>query len=162
MPVIGETGPVPTSAPIPPTAAPSSQLQPLAPVPPPSSIVAVLGDTRRDGAWRVGRATTVWSGLGDVTLDLRDATFDSPEIDVTVNTLMGDVTVIVAPDTDVVLRGFTLLGDQKTQDFTEGGASGPHVRRVTLRNRGVMGDLKVKIVEPGRTVPSFWTRVRNL
>lgn len=180
MPVIGEPGAVaPTTAHA--SAANSAPTAPsttgevavpahtTAPVPIPSStagasstIVGPLGDTRREGAWVVGRSTNVWSGLGDVVLDLRDAVSDTPDLEFTVGSLMGDTTFVVAPGTDVQFRGFAALGDQKVQDLTEEGTPpAPLTRRLTVTTYSLMGDVKVKIVEPGRPVPKWWQRKRR-
>jgi hypothetical protein len=57
-------------------------------------VVAVIGDSRRQGRWRVERPLAAVAVMGDVVLDLRGAEVPQGDVDITATAVMGDVKVI--------------------------------------------------------------------
>jgi hypothetical protein len=57
-------------------------------------VVAVMGDSRRQGRWRVERPLAAVAVMGDVVLDLRGAEVPQGDVDITATAVMGDVKVI--------------------------------------------------------------------
>ena len=76
-----------------------------------SSSVAVMSETKRRGVWQVPEEHTAFSMMGSVTLDLREAQFDSAEVTISAFSIMGDVTVIVNAFTRVLVDGVAIMAD---------------------------------------------------
>jgi hypothetical protein len=75
-----------------------------------SLVLGILGGGDRRGRWRVPARLTVVNVMGGADLDLREAVFDAPEVEITVWSLMGGSDVIVPEGVHVELEGFALLG----------------------------------------------------
>jgi hypothetical protein len=71
----------------------------------PFEIATSMGEVRLDGRWQVGRLTKITTGMGAVTIDLRDAEFDEWEVEIVAHTNMGAITVIAPRGLDVRLVG---------------------------------------------------------
>jgi hypothetical protein len=108
------------------------------------SSVAVMSDTKRLGAWRVGESHTAFALMGSVTLDLREAVFDASEVTVNASTVMGEVKVVVDASTAVVVEGHAVMGEyseQRAKVPAELAADSPVVR---LRGLALMGSVHVQ------------------
>ena len=57
-------------------------------------VVAVMGDSKRQGRWRVERPLTAVAVMGDVVLDLRGAEVPRGDVDIIATAVMGDVKVV--------------------------------------------------------------------
>lgn len=103
--------------------------------------VAVMGDTKRRGKWRVDQEIGATAVMGDVTIDLREAEVRGNEIDIMAVSVMGDVKIIVPDGVDVDLDGVAVMGDKRV-DVLEAppGKNAPVVR---VRAYAVMGDVRV-------------------
>jgi hypothetical protein len=120
-------------------------------------VVAVMGDSRREGRWRVERPLSAVAVMGDVVLDLRGAEVPHGNVDITAIAVMGDVKVYVPDGVDVELSGFAVMGDKKVRvrEAPPGQASPKVVVRATV----VMGDVKIigdSYAEPGRRTLRAW------
>lgn len=128
-------------------------------------IVAVMGDTRRKGKWRIDQEIGALCVMGDVTIDLREAEVRTPEVDITVTCVMGSVKIIVPDGVDVELSGFTVLGDKQVRVVEA--PTGHNAPVVRIRANVVLGD--VKVVGDSRAEPikralgawSEWWRERR-
>jgi len=106
--------------------------------------MAILGSVERRGAWVVPAQFSVFCLMGGAELDLREATFSSREVTITVNTFMGGATIIVNPTTRVVVHGTGIMGgyappsDDATLRFT---ADSPTVH---VRGVAIMGGVSVE------------------
>src|SRR3954447_16480502 len=78
-------------------------------------IVAVMGDAKRKGKWRIDQEIGAVCVMGDVTLDLRQAEVRSNEVDIVATCVMGDIKIIVPDGVDVELTGMTIMGDKKVK-----------------------------------------------
>jgi Domain of unknown function (DUF1707)/Cell wall-active antibiotics response 4TMS YvqF len=58
-------------------------------------VVAVMGDSTRQGRWRVERPLAAVAVMGDVILDLRGAEVPHGDVDIAATAVMGDVKVYV-------------------------------------------------------------------
>ncbi len=103
--------------------------------------VAVMGDTKRRGKWRVDQEIGAVAVMGDVTIDLREAEVRSNEVDIVATAVMGDVKIIVPDGVDVDLSGMAIMGDKRV-DVLEA-PPGQNVPVVRVRAYVVMGDVKV-------------------
>jgi hypothetical protein len=80
-------------------------------------VFSLLGSTERDGRIRVGRRVVCLTGMGNVDLDLRQATFDSDVVNVIAVGVLGAIDVYVPAGIDVDVHGLAVLGHR--------GAHGP-------------------------------------
>ncbi|MFC4590412.1 DUF1707 SHOCT-like domain-containing protein [Sphaerisporangium corydalis] len=103
--------------------------------------VAVMGDTKRRGKWKVDQEIGAVAVMGDVTIDLREAEVRSNEIDIVATAVMGDVKIIVPDGVDVDLSGVAIMGDKKVNVMEA--PPGQNVPVVRVRAYAVMGDVKI-------------------
>jgi hypothetical protein len=78
-----------------------------------SAVVAVLGDRRQVGRWRLPRVLRAYGVLGDVHLDLRGVVVSEDVVEIRTVTFLGDVTVDVPERVEVELRGVDVLGESR-------------------------------------------------
>ncbi len=103
--------------------------------------VAVMGDHKRRGKWRVDDEIGAVAVMGDVVIDLREAEVRGNEVDIMAVCVMGDIKIIVPDGVDVDLSGFTIMGDKKVMVHE----APPDQRAPVVRVTGyvVMGDIKI-------------------
>jgi Domain of unknown function (DUF1707)/Cell wall-active antibiotics response 4TMS YvqF len=120
-------------------------------------VVAVMGDSRRQGRWRVERPLAAVAVMGDVVLDLRGAEVPRGDVDIMATAVMGDVKVYVPDGVDVELSGIAVMGDKKV--MVREAPAGQPAPRVVVRATVVMGDVKVigdSYAEPVRRTLRAW------
>lgn len=91
--------------------------------------IAVLGGTKRTGSWLVAKESVMISLVGGGDLDMTQAQFAAPEVTITWWSLLGGLTLIVAPGTKVDVSGFRLLGGRDIK-VAGGGGEGKTVHVV--------------------------------
>lgn len=96
----------PSSPLVSPSLRPAASLEPAISY---SSSIAVMSETKRNGVWQVPEQHTAFSMMGSVTLDLREAHFESQEVTVNTFSIMGDVTIVVNATTRVVVDGVAIM-----------------------------------------------------
>jgi len=132
---------VPITADLPATR-PATHPAPARPVAGYDRSFALMSETRRVGPWRVGAEHSAGAVMGSVTLDLREATFDAAETHLRVAVVMGEVKIVVNPQTVVRLEGVPVMGEFKDSGGAdETTASSPVVRVTGL---ALMGSVTVK------------------
>jgi hypothetical protein len=112
----GDLVPITADLPTHPAVQPSPPpvVRPSAPLTPASSYtssVAIMSETRRQGAWLVPEHHTAFSMMGSVRLDLREAQFAARDVTIYANSIMGDVTIVVNAHTRVVVEGVAIMAD---------------------------------------------------
>jgi DUF1707 SHOCT-like domain/Cell wall-active antibiotics response LiaF, C-terminal len=147
---------VPITADLPEVSGPTTLTQPTAPADR-EWVVAVMGDSKRQGRWRVERPLAAVAVMGDVVLDLRGAEVPQGHVDVAATAVMGDVKIYVPDGVDVELTGIVVMGDKKVA--VRQAPAGQTAPRVTVKAMAVMGDVKVigdSYAEPVRRTLSAW------
>ncbi len=128
-------------------------------------IVAVLGDAKRTGTWRIDDGIGAVSVMGDVVLDLRQAEVRGREVDIVAACVMGDIRIIVPDGVDVELSGITIMGDKKVQVIeAPRGRSAPVVRvtaYVLMGDVKIIGDSHAAPVKRGWFAWSEWWQERR-
>jgi hypothetical protein len=106
------------------------------------TIFALMTGVKRTGSWEPPETLLVYSIMGGVDLDFREAEFLEGVTEVVVTAVMGGVNVIAPPGVDVESSGFALMGD-----FSHVQHRSPHPDSPVLRIRGLslMGGVGVKI-----------------
>jgi hypothetical protein len=120
-------------------------------------VVAVMGDSKRQGRWRVERPLGTLAIMGDVVLDLRGAEVPQGEVAITATAVMGDVKIYVPDGVDVQLSGIAVMGDKKV--MVRAAPAGQPAPKVVVRATVIMGDVKVlgdSYVEPARRTLRAW------
>ncbi|MEN3534102.1 DUF1707 domain-containing protein [Microbispora sp. ZYX-F-249] len=128
-------------------------------------IVAVLGDAKRTGTWRIDDGIGAVCVMGDVVLDLREAEVRGREVDIVATCVMGDVKIIVPDGVDVELSGVTILGDKKVQVVeAPRGQSAPVVKvtaYVLMGDVKIIGDSRADPIKRGWFAWSEWWQERR-
>jgi hypothetical protein len=107
------------------------------------SHLAILSGLSRKGVWVVPRHMSIMCLMGGAELDLRQATFSSREVTLTVNAFMGGANIVVNPSTRVVLHGTGIMGGYSAP------GSGPELAlsadspTVHVRGVAIMGGVTV-------------------
>jgi len=114
-------------------------------------ITAALSEVRRVGRWRVHRRSIVNVFLGSVHLDLTEAAFDAPLVDLTVTQLMGSLLVRLPTGTNVRDETTSFLGETTVKDL---GRPNPALPTVVIRGTNLLGEIKVR----GPRRVSIWRR----
>jgi Domain of unknown function (DUF1707)/Cell wall-active antibiotics response 4TMS YvqF len=120
-------------------------------------VVAVMGDSRRQGRWRVERPLVAVAVMGDVVLDLRDAEVPRGDVDIIATAVIGDVKIYVPDGVDVQLSGIAVMGDKKVR--VREAPVGQTAPKVVVKATVVMGDVKVlgdSYAEPVRRTLRGW------
>lgn len=102
-------------------------------------ITSFLSNVERGGPVAVPPRLEVRSTLGNVELDLRDASFDPGVTEIVVRALLGNVEVWLPPEVAVEDHGTAILGSFAVRT-TGVGTGGPVVRIV---GRAVLGNVEV-------------------
>jgi hypothetical protein len=68
-------------------------------------VIAIIGDTKRQGRWRVERPLAALAVMGDVVLDLRGAEVPQGQVAIDATAVMGDVKVIGDSYAEPLRRG---------------------------------------------------------
>ncbi|GAA3128912.1 DUF1707 domain-containing protein [Planomonospora alba] len=103
--------------------------------------VAVMGDSKRRGKWRIDGELGAVAVMGDVVLDLREAEVRTGVVDIAATAVMGDVKIIVPDGVDVDLEGLAVMGDKRV-DVLEA-PPGANVPLIRVKAFALMGDVKV-------------------
>jgi hypothetical protein len=107
-----------------------------------SVILGILGGGDRRGRWRVPPRVSVINIMGGADLDLCDAVFEGPEVEITVWSLMGGSDIIVPEGVHVEMGGFALMGGNDLK--LEGEPPGPGAPVVRITAWSLMGGTDVK------------------
>lgn len=74
------------------------------------SSLAIMSSQDRKGLWQVGPQHTALALMGNVTLDLRQASLAAPEVVINASAVMGSVNIVVNARTGVVVEGVGVMG----------------------------------------------------
>lgn len=114
-------------------------------------LTAMLSESKRTGPWRIRRLTHANAFAGSVLLDLTEATFEAPVVEINCSVFVGDVKIIVRPGTNVLMQASTILGDSSVKGI---GVPDPAMPTVVVSGTCVVGDISVR----GPKQPPFWKR----
>ncbi|MEU7582816.1 DUF1707 domain-containing protein [Streptomyces sp. NPDC041068] len=94
----------------------------------------------RKGGWTIGRVFTAFTMWGGGEIDLREAYFASPDVEIRCYTIMGGMQVTVPPEMNVVVKGFGIMGGFDDRATGEGTPGSP---RVVVKGFALMGGVGV-------------------
>jgi hypothetical protein len=111
----------------------------------------VMSTVKREGSWRIRAHSVVNNLMGDIKLDLTQATFDAPVVELTGTVLMGSTTIRVPVGVTVINEVTNVLGETTVKDI---GEPDPSMPTIVLKGTNIMGDIKVR----GPKKPSRWRK----
>jgi hypothetical protein len=144
---------VPITADLPAAAATPRPVVPPAAAPrPPATIggptytssFAVMSDCSRRGVWEVPAKHNVFTLMGGVTLDLREARFIAGETTIEAYAIMAGVDIVVNPWTRVVVEGVGIMGDFSEARSKVEAELTPDSPVVRVRGLALMAGVSVK------------------
>lgn len=105
-----------------------------------SSAIAIMGGSKRAGAWVVPEDFTALAVMGGVELDLREARFASRAVTINAVAFWGGVEIVAGPDVALHVDGIGIMGgfEGPRDEVTEGAVS------VRVTGLALMGGVEVK------------------
>ncbi|MFE6050210.1 DUF1707 domain-containing protein [Kitasatospora sp. NPDC056446] len=105
------------------------------------AVVAVFGGASRKGRWRVGSHLKAFAAFGGVEIDLSDAVFESPEVEIVVVAMFGGVEVRVPENVSLQGGGVGLFGGFDVREQT---AADPYAPVVRVKGLAMFGGCTAK------------------
>lgn len=110
-------------------------------------------NVERKGRWDLTHGAEVFTLMGDIYLDIREAVIDSEVTELKTNSVMGNTRILIPPGVRVELSGNRIMGSLKTE---EGRYSAPYGPMLRIQADSFMGDVKLRVLEAGARVPKNW------
>lgn len=111
----------------------------------PDRMVAVLGGVERRGRWRVRAHSQIIAVFGGVDLDLREADFDAPVVELTVQACFGGVDIKVPAGITVRNETVNIFGGTEIKNV---GEPVPGAPTLVIRGNVFFGGVSVKGPRP--------------
>ncbi len=111
----------------------------------------VMSTVKREGSWRIRAHSVVNNLMGDIKLDLTQASFDAPVVELTGTQLMGSLLLRVPPGVTIVNEVTNVMGETSIKDI---GEPDPSMPTIVLKGTNIMSDIKVR----GPKKPSRWRK----
>ena len=118
-------------------------LAPADEVPRSRTIIAIMGEFRRQGAWMLSRHLHVVGVMGTARIDLRAATFAPGMTTINALGLMSEIMIIVPPGIGVEADGTGIMGC--VDSLAELGSSTPGQPTLRIRGLALMSNIRVII-----------------
>lgn len=114
------------------------------------TVISVLSDRRRDGAWRAPEHLRVMAVLGTTTIDFRDVALPGGPTELHIASVLGRVELIVPPGLAVECEGTAILGQVEELHRAP---PAPDPERPLLRVTGtfMLAQLEITTRLPGET-----------
>ena len=106
------------------------------------AIRATLGSTRRTGAWMVPEKLHVSVLMGEAKIDMTEAVFTHPVVELDVSIIMGDVKVYVPAGINVIDESSHIMSDFKIKGTLQPAPGAP---MILVKGSSIMGDVKVRV-----------------
>ena len=120
-------------------------------VPESDRLSTIMASTKREGPWRIRQHSVANNVMGSIHLDLTQATFDAPVVEISGTHLMAAMTVRVPLGTNVRDETTKVLGDTSIKDI---GDPDPTMPTVVITGTNLMSDIKVR----GPKKPPPWRK----
>lgn len=114
---------------------------------------AMFGSTKREGRWTAPMSLDLECIVGEVHVDLRDATFGSDLLEINVDVYLGEVVITVPSGTEVQNECTNFLGSSK-HVRPKRDMSPPNGLLVRVTGKVVLGDLKTRERLPSDLAPA--------
>ncbi len=107
----------------------------------PDRINTILSDAKREGHWRMRRSSYANTFLANIKLDLTEATFDAPVVELNLTTVMGTLFLRVPPGTRIKDETHSVMGSTSVKGV---GDPDPGMPLIVIKGTNVMGEVKVR------------------
>ncbi len=114
-------------------------------------VTAILSSGKRIGPWRATRSTSANVLLGDMLIDLTEATLESGTIEVNCAQLFGSIKIRVPLGTNVRIEMTDVLAESSVKGI---GEPDPAMPTVIVKGINILGDIQVR----GPKKPLPWKR----
>lgn len=104
-------------------------------------LVAVMGSIARKGHWRLPARTNVLAVMSETDLDLRNATIETPELEMRIFSLMSSQRILVPEGVEVEVTGMAIMAGRQVDVVPPPPRRG--VPRLHIKAIGLMSDLTV-------------------
>jgi len=131
--------------------APVARIAPLPDNAQPERLTAVLSESKRRGVWVVQPVTHATAVLGEVVVDLTEATFAVPTVVIDCSVFAGQVTIRVPLGTNVSMLATAILAENSVKGI---GTPDPSMPTVVVKGTAIVGEICVR----GPRRPPFWKR----
>lgn len=113
-------------------------------------VVAIMGGAERKGNWIPPRKLSVFTMMGGVELDFREAEFATPVTEVSMFLLMAGAEIIVPPGIRVESKGIAIMGGFGGS-VGLGGSADPNAPMIRINGFALMGGVDVKVRHSGES-----------
>lgn len=113
----------------------------------PERMIAVFGGATRSGRWRIRRQTQAYALFGGVDLDLREATFEAPVVEISGFWCFGGMDVKVPPGIEVRDQTVGIFGGS---DVSHVAPAEPGAPVLVIKGLCLFGGVTVKTPRPRR------------
>lgn len=144
-----------------PASPPASAVERSGAKPESGSAIAVMSGFARKGAWVVPADFTAVVVMGGGELDLRDAKFSAPVVNIHATAIMGAIAIIVPEDAEVQVTGVGLLGVFEHGPTGAGRPGGPKIHIGGVAFWGAV-DVRRKPYQSGRKQRELQAERREL
>lgn len=107
----------------------------------PDRMTSVLTEVKRQGPWRVRRRTYATVFCGGLRLDLTEATFEAPVIEINITQLIGGVTLRVPVGSTIRDETTAVLAETSIRGI---GQPNPSCPTIVLKGTNILGDIKIR------------------
>jgi hypothetical protein len=135
---------VPTTAGPAPAVAPDPHTYDIAPgtgSEPTEKMVAIFGGVQRRGRWRVRRQTQALAIFGGMDLDLREAIFEAPVVEISGFWCFGGLDIMVPAGMEVIDHTAGIFGGTEVKDL---GPRDPSAPTLVIKGMTLFGGVSVK------------------
>jgi hypothetical protein len=109
-------------------------------------LIGIFGGAERKGRWRVRRRTRAVAVFGGFDLDMTDATFDAPVVEIRLFAMFGGLNVKIPEGVEVDNRCGGILGGVSVKT---GGRARPGAPVVVLKGLAILGGANIEVARPG-------------
>ncbi|MCW8875874.1 MAG: cell wall-active antibiotics response protein [Kangiellaceae bacterium] len=113
-----------------------------APVEEEERLTSILGSSERSGRWQVPKRIKVYSLLGGTNLDFTDAEFFHPNVTIDVTCILGNETIYVPENVNVVSKAFSVMGSVENSAPSISTRNAP---TITIEGTVIMGGIEVTV-----------------
>lgn len=115
--------------------------------------VTIFGETKTVGVWTPPRILTAFTAFGDTVLDFREARMAPGVTEVELQTLIGDIDIIVPPGLAVEVGCHAILASLSTDDeiTREPTNPDPNAPRLRITGFALLADVSIQRRLPGET-----------
>ena len=112
-------------------------------------VLAFMSEVRKEGEWIPARKNVVRALMGTATIDLREALLSPGETEFELNTIMGEIKVLVPPGLRVSCDGLAIMAEFK--EYHSAGLDDPGAPLVRIHGMAVMASVSVETRLPGES-----------